>query len=59
MREAFMARQFGRAAVAAPVGFAPFVAARPPRFSLIVDLGENLFSNDWWRCMPVGPRESS
>ena len=49
MREAFMGRQFGRAAVAAPVGFAPFVPSRPGQFNLIVDLGDDLFSKDWWR----------
>ena len=49
MRKAFMGRQFGRAAVAAPVGFAPFVPSRPGQFHLVVDLGENLFSKDWWR----------
>ena len=48
MREAFMGRQFGRAAMAAPVGFAPFVPPRPA-FSLVVDLGEDLFSKIWWR----------
>lgn len=48
MREAWLGRSFGRAAVAAPVGFAPFAPARPSRFCLVVDLGEDLFSNDWW-----------
>jgi murein DD-endopeptidase MepM/ murein hydrolase activator NlpD len=41
-----MQRQFQMAtAIAAP---ATFGRARPP-FSLVVDLGENLFSKDWWR----------
>lgn len=46
MREAWVQRQFGTAtAIDLPVAFG---AARPP-FSLVVDLGENLFSKDWWR----------
>ena len=49
MRAEFIGRQFGRAAVVAPVGFAPFVPARPERFSLVVDLAEDLFLNHWWR----------
>ncbi|MCY7271955.1 MAG: M23 family metallopeptidase [Sphingomonas bacterium] len=49
MREAWVGKSFGRAAVAAPRGFAPFIPARPPRFSLAVDLGEELFSRTWWR----------
>ena len=49
MRAEFIGRQFGRAAVAAPVGFAPFVPARPNPVGLVVDLGEDLFSKDWWR----------
>ena len=53
MREAFMGRQFGRAAVAAPPiefgGFAPFVLARSGKFNVVVDLGDDLFSKDWWR----------
>ena len=49
MRAEFIGRQFGRAAVAAPVGFAPFVPAPADRFSLVVDLAEDLFSKDWWR----------
>ena len=49
MRAEFIGRQFGRAAVAAPVGFAPFVPSRPERFSLAVDLTDDLFSNRWWR----------
>ncbi len=49
MREAWLGRQFGRAAIAAPVGFAPFVPAHPPRFNAVVDLGDDLFSKNWWR----------
>ena len=49
MREAWSGRQFGRAAVAGPVRFVPLEPARPAGFSLVVDLGENLFSKDWWR----------
>lgn len=49
MRAEFIGRQFGRAAVAAPVGFSPFVPARPDGFSLVVDLAEDLFSREWWR----------
>ena len=53
MREAFMGRQFGRAAVAAapPTIFAPFTPFVPtrPAFSLVVDLAEDLFSKTWWR----------
>ena len=46
MREAWVGRQFsGATAIEAPIAFG---AARPP-FSLVVDLGENLFSRDWWR----------
>ena len=46
MREAWIQRQFGTAtALGAPVVFG---TARPT-FSLVVDLGENLFSRDWWR----------
>ena len=46
MREAWIQRQFGAAtALEAPIVFG---TARPP-FSLIVDLGENLFSKNWWR----------
>lgn len=46
MREAWVQRQLGAAtATGAPVGFG---CARPP-FSLVVDLGHNLFSKDWWR----------
>ncbi|WP_309603421.1 M23 family metallopeptidase [Sphingomonas sp.] len=48
MREAWLGQGFGRAAVAAPVGFVSFDAPRPAG-SLVVDLGENLFSNTWWR----------
>ena len=48
-REAWVGREFGRAAIAAPVGFAPFVPPRPGTFSLVVDLGEELFSKTWWR----------
>ena len=49
MREAWLGRQFGRAAVAAPVGFVSFVPARAPGFNLVVDLGDDLFSRNWWR----------
>ena len=49
MRAEFIGRQFGRAAVAAPVGFSPYVPSRPERFSLVVDLAEDLFSKHWWR----------
>ena len=46
MREAWIERQFGMAsAIDAPIVFG---SARPP-FSLIVDLGENVFSKRWWR----------
>ena len=46
MREGWIQRQFGTAtALGAPVVFG---SARPP-FSLVVNLGENLFSRDWWR----------
>jgi murein DD-endopeptidase MepM/ murein hydrolase activator NlpD len=46
LREGWIQRQFGTAtALEAPVVFG---SARPP-FSLVVDLGENLFSRDWWR----------
>ena len=49
MREAFMGRQFGRAVMTAPVGFAPFVPARPGHFRLAVDLADTPFSKEWWR----------
>ena len=53
MREGYMGRQFGRAAVAAAPrdfgAFAPFVPSRPGQFNLVVDLGDDLFSKDWWR----------
>lgn len=49
MREAWLGRSFGRAAVAAPVGFAPFAITRLDQFRLVVDLGDNLFSKEWWR----------
>ena len=46
MREGWIQRQFGTAtAIGSPVVFG---TARPP-FSLVVDLGEDLFSRDWWR----------
>ncbi len=46
MREAWIQRQFGGAtAIKAPVGFG---SARAP-FSLIVDLGQDLFSKRWWQ----------
>jgi len=46
LREAWIQRQFGAAtAIESSVVFG---CARPP-FSLIVDLGENLFSKQWWR----------
>ncbi len=45
MREAWIQRQFAGAAALEPIVFG---TARPP-FSLIVDLGENLFSKNWWR----------
>jgi murein DD-endopeptidase MepM/ murein hydrolase activator NlpD len=55
MREAWSGQQFGRAAVAgAPRGFGafvPFAAPPPHRFSLVVDLGDELFSKRWWRGM--------
>ncbi len=47
MREAWLGRQFGGVA-AAPVAFVPFGQKKAPS-SLIVDLGNNLFSRDWWR----------
>ena len=49
MREAWLGQSFGRAAVAAPVGFAPFAPPRAVSSRLVVDLGENLFSGEWWR----------
>ena len=49
MREAWMGRQFGSVAAAAPVGFVPFGLARPRTTLLVVDLGEDLFSRRWWR----------
>ncbi len=49
MREAWMGRQFGRAAVAAPIGFAPFDPRRSSHSGLVVDLGDDLFSASWWR----------
>lgn len=48
MREAWLGRQFTGVVVAAPVSFVPFGQKKKP-FSLVVDLGENLFSRDWWR----------
>jgi len=46
LREAWIQRQFGSAAALdAPIVFG---TARPP-ISLLVNLGENLFSRDWWR----------
>ena len=46
MREAWIQRQFaGATALEKPVVFG---SARAP-FSLIVDLGENLFSKQWWQ----------
>ena len=46
MREAWIHRQFaGATALEAPVAFG---TARPA-FSLVVNLGDNLFSRDWWR----------
>ena len=46
MREAWIQRQFAQAAaIEAP---AVFGSARPP-FTLVVDLGEDLFSKRWWR----------
>ena len=48
MREAWLKRQFGTAtAIAAPVSFAR--AAPAPKFSLVVDLGRDLLSGQWWR----------
>ena len=53
MRAEFIGRQFGRAAAAAAPrdfrGFTPFVPSRPGRFSLVVDLADDIFSKDWWR----------
>jgi len=49
MREAWLGRSFGRAAVAAPVGFVPFAPPQPAKVNLVVDLGEDLFSKNWWR----------
>jgi murein DD-endopeptidase MepM/ murein hydrolase activator NlpD len=49
MREEFVGRQFGRLAVAAPAGLAPFGRARADRERLVVDLGDDLFSQRWWR----------
>ncbi len=48
MREAWVQRQLATAtatAINAPAGFG---SARPP-FSLVVDLGEDLFSRRWWQ----------
>ncbi len=46
MREAWIQQQAGTARpVAAAIAFG---SARPP-FSLVVDLGDKLFSKDWWR----------
>ena len=46
MREAWIQRQFAQAAaINAPVVFG---CARPP-LTLIVDLGADLFSRQWWR----------
>ena len=46
MREAWIQRQLGGAtALGAPIVFG---TARPP-FSLVVDLGENVFSKRWWQ----------
>ena len=46
MREAWVQRQFaGATAIGAPAGFG---SARPP-FSLVVNLGEDLFSRRWWQ----------
>ena len=46
MREAWVKRQTGgAAAIDMPAAFG---RARPP-FSLVVNLGENLFSRQWWR----------
>ena len=46
MREHWVQRQMATArAIHAPVAFG---TARP-RFSLVVDLGTNLYSRDWWR----------
>jgi hypothetical protein len=46
LREAWVQRQVGAAAaIGAPAGFG---RARAP-FSLVVDLGENLFSRRWWQ----------
>ena len=46
MREAWIQRQFNQAAaIEAPVVFG---CARPP-FTLIVDLGQGLFTKQWWR----------
>ena len=48
MREAWLGRQFGQAAVAMPIGFAPATPPTTPRIKLVVDLGDNLFSKTWW-----------
>ena len=46
MREAWIQRQWAQAgAIEAPIGFG---RARPP-FTLLVDLGEGLFTRQWWR----------
>jgi murein DD-endopeptidase MepM/ murein hydrolase activator NlpD len=46
LREAWIQGQFGTAtAIDAPAGFG---RARPP-FSLVVDLADNVLSQDWWR----------
>jgi murein DD-endopeptidase MepM/ murein hydrolase activator NlpD len=46
LREAWIQRQFATATALEAPGV--FGTARPP-LRLIVDLGENLFSKDWWR----------
>jgi murein DD-endopeptidase MepM/ murein hydrolase activator NlpD len=48
MREAWLKQQSGSAAaIAAPVSFGLAKSKRP--FSLVVDLGEDIFSRQWWR----------
>jgi murein DD-endopeptidase MepM/ murein hydrolase activator NlpD len=54
MREAWLGRQFGTAAIAAPAAFVPVKfglapSPPPPRPGLVVDLGQDLFSKRWWQ----------
>ena len=48
MREAWVGRQGAAALAAAPAHFMPF-GRKPERFSLVVDLAEDIGSRRWWR----------